>query len=372
MDTLTEVPENKSSQSKKYFLTENNPTPESIERYKQVECQWMAICKEHQDNDIQTPHIHIAIVFKGKRRWSTIKKLFPRADVRTMRGSPQDCVIYMTKENPQLDFQKGEIPKTASQNREETKKKWDDAYVAAKEGRFDEIPKDMWVRYQNSFKQIYYDNQKDKSMDEFGDKELKDHFLWIWGPTGTGKSHTAHRIAKEIDPEKEPYLKDLNKWWNGYEHQRVTIIEEADPKRCEHLASYFKKWADKWSFTAECKGTVIPACRPEYIIVTSNYCIDTCFPEPADSDPIHRRMTEVNLTNRDYEIKWPKEIQTELGRDFAVPGNINPEQQKNDEETGIEPEAKRQKVDDDVNETGLIDPPAILDHTPDDFNSEEC
>lgn len=360
--------EDENKQSRRFFITENNPREEDIERYKEIECKWMAINKEHTDDENATPHIHIAIVFKGGRRLKNIKKMFPRAHIDIMNGSPQDCVTYMTKENAELLFEKGERPKSRSQSSAETKKKWDNAYNAAREGRFDDIPRDMWVRYQNSFKQIYYDNQKDKSMDEFGDKDLKDHFLWIWGPTGTGKSHTAHRIAKEIDPDHEPYLKDLNKWWNGYEHQRVTIIEEADPKRCEFLASYFKKWMDKWSFTAECKGTVIPACRPEYIIVTSNYDIDSCFPERLDSDPIHRRMTEVNLFRRDLEVQWPEtRSQTELRQNFAAPGNTSPALQESTP-SRLEPQAKRRRV---IDESGLIEQPPILEDTPEDFKSDE-
>lgn len=165
-------------------------------------------------------------------------------------------------------------------------------------------------------------------MDEVTSQEIKKHFLWLWGPSGTGKSHTARRISRELECD-EPYLKDLNKWWNGYKHQKVTIIEEASPKQCEYLASYFKKWCDKWSFTAECKGTVIPACRPEYIIVTSNYCIDTCFPEEADNEPLHRRFTEIYLADRQQHIYWPltqpeyEEKQRSLEAS-ALPGNIQP------------------------------------------------
>lgn len=362
---------NDKKQSRKFFITENNPSEEDIERYKQIECQWMCICKEHQDEENQTPHIHIAIVFKGARRIRTIKKLFPRAHIDIMNGSPQDCKTYMTKEDTE-PFEKGEMPKSRQQSQEESKKKWDNAYNAALQGNFDEIPRDMWIRYQNSFKQIYYDNQKDKSMDAFGDKELKNHFLWLWGPTGTGKSHTAHRIAKELAPEEEPYLKDLNKWWNGYNHQKVTIIEEADPKRCEHLASFFKKWCDKWNFTAECKGSVIPACRPEYIIVTSNYDIDTCFPDPSDSVPMHRRMTEQQIVSRDYAIEWPsRDDNEELRRiavrcDKAAPGNTSPSQPESSS-PGLEPPSKKKRVVDDSDESGLIGQPPILENTPSDL-----
>ena len=320
-------------QAKNWLFTENNPTGDSIQRYMDLECQWLCLCKEHQDDENQTPHIHCAVCFKGRRDINALKKLFPRAHIDKMRGTPQDCKTYLTKEdtNP---FEKGEMPVSTRITKEQQKKKWDDAYIAAKEGRFDDIPRDFWIRYQNSFKQIYYDNRKDNSFEDFNDKALKDHFLWLWGPTGTGKSHTAHRIARELGCD-EPFLKDLNKWWNGYEHQRVTIIEEADPKRCEYLASYLKKWCDKWAFTAECKGSVINQCRPEYIIITSNYSIDACFPEPSDSDPLHRRMTEICLTRRDLEVQWPE---TRTARDLAnesgtnefgaesllVPGNTSP------------------------------------------------
>lgn len=312
-------------QAKNWLFTENNPTQETIQRYMDIECQWLLLCKEHQDDENQTPHIHCAVCFRGKKDRNALKKLFPRAHIDQMEGSPQQCKTYMTKEDPN-PYEKGEMPKSAKITAEQNKKKWDDAFLAAKEGRFDDIPRDMWIRYQNSFKQIYYDNRKDNSFEDFNDKALKDHFLWLWGPTGTGKSHTAHRIARELGCD-EPFLKDLNKWWNGYEHQRVTIIEEADPKRCEYLASYLKKWCDKWAFTAECKGSVINQCRPEYIIITSNYSIDACFPEPSDSDPLHRRMTEICLTRRDLEVQWPE---TRTARDLAnengaeplrVPGN---------------------------------------------------
>ena len=375
MDTFTEIPQD-SKRVTRFFITENNPTEESIERYKEIDCLWIAINKEHQDDENSTPHIHIAIAFQGSRRFSAIKKLFPRADIRQMRGTPQDCVTYMTKENTTLLFEKGERPiieHGTKKAREASKKKWEDAYQAAKEGRFDDIPKDMYIRYDRAFHRIYDENQKDILTEDFDDEDLKDHNLWLWGPTGTGKSHTARRIAKMLDPDGRPYLKLLNKWWNGYKATWVTIIDEASPKNCEYLGSFIKTWCDKWDTAAEVKNSHYPSLRPHYIIVTSNYCIDECFPDPKESDPIHRRFTEVCLDKKYLEVQWPKnpEIKrkTDNGNSIAA-GNISP--LRCPASPGIEPEAKRQKVDDDVNETGLIDPPAILENTPEDFNSEEC
>lgn len=287
--------------AKNWTFTLNNYTEEDELRLRQVDCLWLIYGHETAP-ETGTRHLQGAICFKGQRDANALNKLF-KWHIEVMRGTPQDSKTYCTKEDKNY-YEKGEMPKSGRKTSEDNKKKWDDAYKAAKEGRFDDIPRDMWIRYQNSFKQIYFDSKNDPSMVELNNQDLKKHFLWLWGPTGTGKSHTAYRIAKELGCD-EPYLKDLNKWWNGYDYQKVTIIEEADPKGCEHLGRFFKKWADKWAFTAECKGSVIKACRPEYIIVTSNYCIDTCFPEEADSDPLHRRFTEINLLRQEQHVYWP-------------------------------------------------------------------
>ena len=109
-------------QAKNWFVTENNPTEETIQRYKELDCEYLCLCKEHQDQDRATPHIHVAICFKGRRDFNALKKLFPRADLEVMRGSPQDAKTYMTKEdnNP---FEKGSMPKTNKIKSEDNKKK---------------------------------------------------------------------------------------------------------------------------------------------------------------------------------------------------------------------------------------------------------
>ena len=375
MDTFTEEGSN-SKQVSRFFITENNPTEESIERYKEINCIWIAICKEHEDDENKTPHIHIAIAFNGRRRFSTIKKLFPRADIRMMRGTPQDCVTYMTKENQELLFEKGERPilqNGRKKGNETNKKKWEEAYELAKQGRFDEIPKDLYVCHDRAFHRIYEENLRDIPMDDFNDDDLKDHFLWLYGPTGTGKSYWARKIARMLDPDSKLYLKECNKWWNGYKCNWVTLIEETDPDVCTHLARFFKKWCDKYETAGEVKNGNLDCFRPHYIIVTSNYTIEECFPNPNDYGPLKRRFTEIYLDKKYLEVQWPKnpEIKQKCAVQSVPVGNISPRALEQPP-TGLEPEAKRQKIDNDVNETGLIDPPAILENTPEDFNSEEC
>lgn len=359
---------NKRIQARNWVFTINNYTPEIENRLKELECEWMIFGHEIGENG--TRHLQGAIHFSGKRDAKALGKLFPW-HLEVMRGSCQDSKTYCTKEDQTGYFEKGIIPETGSKKgAEATKRKWQECIELAKEEKFEELEEkypNYYVSHLYKWKQIAADSKKDASMEDVDDKGLKKHFLWLWGPPGTGKSHTARRISRELKCE-EPYLKDLNKWWNGYKHQKVTIIEEASPKACEYLGSYFKKWCDKWSFTAECKGTVIPSCRPDIIIVTSNYDIDSCFPEINDSDPIHRRFTEIHLSNRQQHVYWPltqpeyEQAHTELASGLspeamAFSGNSSPKrpchnhqpdsnQSQHLEKIITEPPSSQEEIDD--------------------------
>lgn len=288
--------------AKHWVFTINNYTPEIESRLKELDCEWMIFGHEVGENG--TPHLQGAVTFTNYKEGKTLGKLFPW-HLEVMRGSCQESKTYCTKEDTTGYFEKGIMPPSRGHNGgQATKRKWEDAYNAAIEGRFEDIPAQMRIAHYRTFQAIYNDNKKDASMEDLDDKDLKNSFLWLYGDTGCGKSHTARRIAKELGCD-EPYIKSLNKWWNGYSNQLVTIIEEADPDRCEHLASFFKQWCDKWNFTAEAKGSVFPSIRPRYIIVTSNYTIDECFPKEQDSLPLHRRFTQVHITSKQFVCIWP-------------------------------------------------------------------
>ena len=95
--------------------------------------------------------------------------------------------------------------------------------------------------------------------------------LWFYGSPNTGKSFRAREISlKEFG--QNPYLKDANKWWDGYEGEKVVVLDDLDPTftSMPGLTNKLKVWTDRYPVNGEIKGGTIPL-EHDIFIVTSNY-----------------------------------------------------------------------------------------------------
>ena len=112
---------------------------------------------------------------------------------------------------------------------------------------------------------------------------------WHWGVSGAGKSH----FARTTYPDA--YIKQQNKWFDGYLGQKVILIEDLDTPTLGH---YLKIWADKYACTGETKGGNLNL-QHEKIIVTSNFSPATLFKDQLEFiEPILRRFKIVEYTEK--------------------------------------------------------------------------
>lgn len=159
--------------AKHWVFTINNYTPEIESRLKELDCEWMIFGHEVGENG--TPHLQGAVTFTNYKEGKTLGKLFPW-HLEVMRGSCQESKTYCTKEDTTGYFEKGIMPPSRGHNGgQATKRKWEDAYNAAIEGRFEDIPAQMRIAHYRTFQAIYNDNKKDASMEDLDDKDLKTH-----------------------------------------------------------------------------------------------------------------------------------------------------------------------------------------------------
>ena len=115
--------------------------------------------------------------------------------------------------------------------------------------------------------------------------------IWIYGPTGTGKSKIAY------DYDNEAYYKDLSdgKWWNSYEQQPTVIFDDLrkDTFKFHELLRLF----DRYPLKVQTKGSMTEF-NSNTIIVTANQHWKDMYANRQDEDlaQLARRITHtINL-----------------------------------------------------------------------------
>lgn len=260
-----------------WCFTVNNPEPADENQIKDLQgTKYHVFGREVAESG--TPHLQGFVQFSSAKSFKAVQKLLPPGThIEPTKGRPDQAADYCKKDG---DFWECGLPPTTPQQQGDTerdryKRAWDNAVA----GNLDEIPADILVRHYNTLKRIKADHQKLPPSQAVLD------FWWFYGPSGSGKSLS----ARTENPDH--YIKNINKWWDGYTGQPCVIIEEWNPSVVDGLKQMLKSWCDHHPFSAETKGSTT-ALRPPRIIVTSNYTLEECFggDQAGLFEPLSRRM----------------------------------------------------------------------------------
>lgn len=263
-----------------WCFTVNNWTEDDEDAIRGLAARYVVYGKEVGESG--TPHLQGYMCFKSQRTLQSLKKKVPRAHWEVRRGTHVQARDYCMKDGQFIEY--GEEPMSQEKKGECGKRVYEEAFKLAQEGRLEEIQEPLRTRFYNTYKRIRADYQVAPPAVEVLENQ------WYWGDSGTGKS----RKAREENPGA--YLKNANKWWDGYVDQETVIIEEWSPDH-HVLASHLKQWADHHPFPAETKGSMI-CIRPKKIIITSNYSPDQCFEKVEDLEPIKRRFQVTHFNKK--------------------------------------------------------------------------
>ncbi len=284
------------SRHRHFSFTQNNY--ETTDMADAVPCRYMVYGKETGASG--TPHLQGHVCFENKKRINPVIKLMPGCHIAVSKA-PEKSIAYckkgeQTKEEweehgtagPNYGLnadvtERGEAPRFNQKGIDngggaEEQARWKAIRLAAEEGRFDDIPED--IRFTQD---LCIDRHRQRGLKKRKLEDTEEKHQWYYGASGTGKS----RKARTENPDA--YLKNCNKWWDGYEEHETVLIEDFDKKH-DVLGHHLKIWADRYPFHAEVKGGGTGTIRPKTIIVTSNWHPEDIWTDERDLEPILRRF----------------------------------------------------------------------------------
>lgn len=267
----------------------NNYTPEDVSRISNLDCKYMLFGYEIAESG--TPHLQGMCYFGLQKTFAACKTFLGCKEVHVEAcRNIEKSVTYCKKGGHYFEF--GQCPATPQERGKLAQARWSIALEAAKTGRFEEIEPQLQISQARNLEFIY--NR------ELNSRKLVDTtctMLWLWGPTGTGKSMDARAAFPGA------YQKMCNKWWDGYTDQDVAMMEDFD-KEHKYLCHHLKIWLDRYPFTAEVKG-LVRTLRPKILVVTSNYPPSEIWLEASDLEPILRRVKVLAYTREVRPLLLP-------------------------------------------------------------------
>lgn len=267
------------------FTFNNYPNTDLVDN---IVCKYIAYSHEVAPTT-GTPHLQGWISFKNTKTKSAVIALMPGCHIEVMNGSIVENEIYCSKAGDLIE--RGDKPITNENKGRSEQMRWHRARELAKVGNLEEIDADIYIRCYSTLKTIAKDHQVKPPP-----VEVK--CFWIYGPTGTGKSH-AVETAFPLCYKKN--MEDM-KWFDGYQDEDVVYLEDMDKYQVK-WGGMLKRLADRWPMQASIKGSM-KYIRPKVVIVTSNVRIMDIWQDIATVDPLLRRFTEIYKETQEQVIDF--------------------------------------------------------------------
>lgn len=153
----------------KYVFTFNNWDEEGKGKLKNLDSLWMIWCEEIAPTT-GTPHLQGFIQFQSKRHWTALCGSVPGCYFAPAKGSAKENWTYIRKtladhqaagRGDDTFYEQGTRPNfeaVMEQRRaagDATAEMWESARELARDGRFDEIPAQLYIQHMRNFQLIY-------------------------------------------------------------------------------------------------------------------------------------------------------------------------------------------------------------------------
>lgn len=257
-----------------WMFTINNPSFEDYPTKEEWQFNYCVYQLEKGENG--TPHLQGYVQFAKTKRLSAVKKINGRAHWEPRKGSHEQAVAYCTKE----DTREAEPVELGEPTYQGQRNDIHDCTKMVMDGaEWTDVIEEHPVAVVKYHKGLCF--VRAKTQPKYEHDTVRG--IWIWGPPGTGKSHT----AREMDPDA--YIKAQNKWFDGYEGEKTIILDDLDTAMLGH---HLKIWMDRYHCAGEFKGGTVNLRHTKFI-VTSNFSIEQLFKDDEVLQQAIRRRCKV-------------------------------------------------------------------------------
>lgn len=286
--------------SRNWCFTMNNPGLEEVaalDRLAEV-CRYMVVGNEYGESG--THHFQGYVMMPNAMRRNTMRAYSGRAHWEIAKGTWEEASDYCKEDGDFIEY--GTKPMTrkrkGERGAEEERQRWKRIRELSKVADYvaleDEFPRELTL-YEGQLRRLAMANAN--IIDLAAGTVCG---IWIYGPSGSGKTyHAVHNIGDR----RHVYLKNLNKWWDGYDQlrHRIVVVDDMDPYH-KAMARDFKVWTQEYEFNAEFKGGYM-TIRPQMIVVTSNYRIHEIWDDAVTRSTMERRFKKCMKQSRDEPVE---------------------------------------------------------------------
>lgn len=274
---------------RRFVFTLNNYTELELAEAKQAiidNCSWGIIGRETGDSN--TPHLQGAAILLKQMTFTAVRKLFPRAHIETMRGTPEQSLDYCSKQDVNA-WMHGLLPNPGK------RKDLDEVADAISKGA---SMRDISVSHPTSV--IKYSRGITILRSLRANPRNPNNppsIYWLFGPTGTGKTRSAWNWGCSTFGEEETVIiadQSLH-WFDGYDGQKCAIIDDFRSKGVSF--AFLLQVLDRYPLQVPFKGGFVNWC-PEVIFITTPYSVEASFITrkthlPEDIRQLKRRLTAI-------------------------------------------------------------------------------
>ena len=295
------------SQSRRWFFTINNEKrtdEEMLEYVKGLEHIKYAAFQRELGEEEKTPHIQMFLIFSIGKRFSTIKKYFPRAHIEAVEGTNAEARDYCTKSETRISgpYEYGEFAEERS--RTDIKGFLEMAKNGAGYELLSQLYPSLYVKELNKIGKIYENTNNAKYMSTCRNIEV----IYVYGPERVGKTSY---VFSQLDNLEDIYQITLfnDYWFTNYQYQKAIFIDEFIGQI--RPITKMNKLLEPFPLMLNCKNSFVYAAF-EKVYIISNYPLkDVYVAEQAEKkasyDAFCKRINKIIRFDEKGEIHIEKE-----------------------------------------------------------------